>query len=118
MSERLIDVVAEPGRPGISRWRAVTPSGVVAGVVDLRPVLPFDDESSVAVRAAGLGLDLHSDPGAVTCSRAAMSTAPGWESWSTSSIPGTGCATGPATCAAWPGSSTCCDARATPVRRW
>ncbi|MGC4890504.1 GNAT family N-acetyltransferase [Micromonospora sp. DT227] len=62
MSERLIDVVAEPGRPGISRWRAVTPSGVVAGVVDLRPVLPFDDESPVAVRAGGLGLDLHVEP--------------------------------------------------------
>ncbi|RSM58430.1 GNAT family N-acetyltransferase [Actinoplanes sp. ATCC 53533] len=41
MSERLIDIVAVPDRPGVSRWQAVAPRGSVAGLASLRSTIPF-----------------------------------------------------------------------------
>ena len=43
MSEPLIDIVAAPDRPGVSRWQAVAAPGAVAGVASLRRILPPGD---------------------------------------------------------------------------
>ncbi|MDO3700298.1 GNAT family N-acetyltransferase [Micromonospora sp. C28SCA-DRY-2] len=44
MSESVIDIVATPDHLGTPRWHAVTSPGSVAGVADLRPVMPFEYE--------------------------------------------------------------------------
>ncbi|HTF12901.1 MAG TPA: GNAT family N-acetyltransferase [Asanoa sp.] len=41
MSEALIDIVPVSDHPGTSRWQAVAPRGVVAGVASLRPIIPL-----------------------------------------------------------------------------
>jgi GNAT superfamily N-acetyltransferase len=44
MNESLIDIVAVPDHPGMSRWQAMAPPGLVAGAVALRPVIPFSPD--------------------------------------------------------------------------
>jgi GNAT superfamily N-acetyltransferase len=44
MSERLIDIVAMPDRPGVSRWQAVASRGSVAGTASLRSIIPFSPD--------------------------------------------------------------------------
>ncbi|WBB70759.1 GNAT family N-acetyltransferase [Micromonospora sp. WMMD812] len=64
MSERLIDVVAEPDHLGTPRWHAVTPPGLVAGVAGLRPVMPFEYELPLptALQPGTLELSLCVEP--------------------------------------------------------
>ncbi|GAA3768984.1 GNAT family N-acetyltransferase [Micromonospora maritima] len=60
MSEGRIDIVREPGHPGVARWHAVTLPGLVAGVAGLRPVVPF--ECGPPPPAGTLELSLHVEP--------------------------------------------------------
>lgn len=65
MSESLIDVVAVPDRLGTSRWRAVAPSGFVAGVAGLHPIIRFEHDLLVtapATRSDAVELSLHVEP--------------------------------------------------------
>ena len=41
MNEALIEIIAAPGHPRVSRWQAMAPRGFVAGVATLRPIIPF-----------------------------------------------------------------------------
>ncbi|WP_431944754.1 GNAT family N-acetyltransferase [Micromonospora marina] len=64
MSERRIDIVAEPDHLGAARWHAVASPGLVAGVAGLRPVEPFECGSPLpaAVPPGTLELSLHVEP--------------------------------------------------------
>lgn len=52
MSEALINIVAIPDYPGVSRWQAVEPRGSKAGVASSRPVTPFKHDVVLATAAA------------------------------------------------------------------
>ncbi|PWU47511.1 hypothetical protein DLE60_11135 [Micromonospora globispora] len=65
MSERLIDIVAVPDHPGISRWQAVAPPGFVAGVAGLRPIIPFEHDlllPAPATQPGAVELSLYVEP--------------------------------------------------------
>ncbi|MEG3635056.1 GNAT family N-acetyltransferase [Micromonospora palythoicola] len=64
MSESVIDIVAAPDHLGTPRWHAVTSPGVVAGVADLRPVMPFEYElpPPAAPQPGTLELKLYVQP--------------------------------------------------------
>ncbi|MFI5486729.1 GNAT family N-acetyltransferase [Micromonospora echinaurantiaca] len=64
MSESVIDIVAAPDHLGTPRWHAVTSPGSVAGVADLRPVMPFEYElpPPTALQPGTLDLNLYVQP--------------------------------------------------------
>ncbi|MFC3499990.1 GNAT family N-acetyltransferase [Micromonospora krabiensis] len=65
MRERLIDIVAVPDHSGIARWQAVVPPGFVAGVADLRPVIPFEHglfEVALDIQPGAVELNLYVEP--------------------------------------------------------
>ncbi|MFI7489670.1 GNAT family N-acetyltransferase [Micromonospora echinaurantiaca] len=64
MSESVIDIVAALDHLGTPRWHAVTSPGLVAGVADLRPVMPFEYElpPPTALQPGTLDLNLYVQP--------------------------------------------------------
>ncbi|WBB56276.1 GNAT family N-acetyltransferase [Verrucosispora sp. WMMD573] len=64
MSESVIHIVAAPDHLGTPRWHAVTSPGSVAGVADLRPVMPFEYElpPPTAPQPDTLELNLYVQP--------------------------------------------------------
>ncbi|TDB70870.1 GNAT family N-acetyltransferase [Micromonospora sp. KC721] len=66
MSERLIDIVAVPDHPGVSRWRAEASRGFVAGVASLRPIIPFEHDlllpATLAMTPGASELSLYVEP--------------------------------------------------------
>ncbi|MET8764320.1 GNAT family N-acetyltransferase [Lentzea sp. NPDC004782] len=67
MNEALIEIIAVPGGPSVSRWQAMAPRGFVAGMATLRPIIPFGVDfllpAAPALKPGAAGLGLHVEPG-------------------------------------------------------